>query len=99
MPEELEPEFQHAIDAVATLEKVAIEHEAKQIGPHKGPCYENRTYLIALAMDKLDLAVSDVGFVAEHLFEIQCEAEHDCGGEHDPTNTPDEILDAKEFDS
>lgn len=95
----IDPEFERIVSAVETLETVALEHEKKQKGPHKNLCLDNRSFIIAMAMRRLGLGVSEIGFVAEHLFDIECEDATTEEGEDDETkpDTPDDILESKEL--
>ena len=95
MPE-TDPEFDRIVSAVETLETVALEHESKQSGPHKEMCLENRCFIVAMAMHRTQLGVSEIGIVAEHLFEIECE--HANAEADQKAETPDSILDAGQLE-
>ena len=92
---ETDPEFERIVSAVEVLESVALEHENKQTGPHKDYCLENRCFIIAMAMRRLELGVSEIGIVAEHLFEIECE--HAAADEALAADSSDKILDESDI--
>lgn len=61
MPEkETDPEFDRIVSAVETLETVALEHENRG-AVHREPCLENRCFIVAMAMSRLNLSVGDIG--------------------------------------
>lgn len=77
MANDLDPEFARIIASVDALEACAVEHESHQVGPHKGPCWSNRHYLAAMAMQALGLSVEDIGSVARELLEMEIDEADD----------------------
>lgn len=84
-------EFDALLAGVETLGTLADAHD------HAGhddcdehtPCWEHRYHTVAILMMRLGLDVTDIGFIADKLIEIQCEA-------GDPP-VDDDVLDAKEL--
>lgn len=90
MVNEVDPEFDQIMASVETLEQCAIDHENHRTDPHKGPCWENRAYLVAVAMDRMGLAVEDIGLVARYLMDFEIEADT-------PDVPDDDVLNATEL--
>lgn len=93
-PSELE--FQHVMESVDALHSCAVEHEAKQAGPEKEPCFENRAWIVAMAAHRLGLSLGDIGSIAEYLVDI--EVEHAAVEEAVADDSSDHILDAGELE-
>lgn len=95
---EVDPEFQHILDAIDTLERCAVEHESRQTSPHKGICFDNRSFIVAMAIHRMGMTLSDLGFIAEHLVDIECNhANAEEGAAKAKSDTSDDVLDAKEL--
>lgn len=93
--EAVELEFQHVIEGVDALHACAVEHESRQAGPEKEPCLENRAWIIAMAMHRMGLGVAEIGIVAEHLFDIECE--HANAEADEQSEASDSILDESDI--
>lgn len=90
---EPDPKFDQIVSAIESLEVVALEHENRRTGPHRGECVENRSFIIAMAMHRLNLSVGEIGLVAEYLFDIECEHEADKANAA-PPDSSDDVLNA-----
>lgn len=85
-----DPEFTTLLAAVDAIGKLADAHDTATDHCADHPCWENRYYTVALVMERLELTIGDVGFVAEKLLELECEVEAEVSS--------DNVLDAKEIE-
>lgn len=92
MKPEVDPDFLKLVNGVETLEALAVEHETRQCGPHKEMCLENRAFIVAMVMHRLNLDVTEIGFVAAHLFDMEME-----DGLADDAPPVDDVLDSEEI--
>lgn len=96
---ELENEFTDLIAKADALGKAAEAHDkdcTTSCGNENHECFENRCFTVALVMDRLGMSILDIGYIADKLLELQCEAgTRPCGDETPLDEWPATVVDTE----
>lgn len=94
MTPDLEAEFTDLFEKANALGLAAEAHDKvcqPSCGQENHECYENRVFIVALVADRLGLTLSDLGFIAEKIVDLQGESGCRPCGDETPMDWPDTI--------